>query len=214
MPTRHFRLLSVSAALVTALIASMPGSAAAAIRTPWNTQLLRNGGAEAGSATDGYHNILVPGWTAYGGFTVVKYGEPGGFPTLAESARINGSKKFFTTGYVQPLSSCNDNEAVQMLTINGRNRAIDSGHVKVVLTGRLGTYGSQTDTAVLDLEIGNQAQFLEKTRTHTNGELQKVSMSLILKSGERSIAVTMRIFTPEGYCDAYFDNLVLKIVRV
>jgi len=208
------RLFSVSLAIAMSGLALAPAAVEAVTRTPYDTNLLLNGGAELGGASfDGNQVVNIPGWSQNHGFTVVAYGTAGGFPTIGEAGRIGGKDQFFSAGQVDSSSECG--QASQTVTIKGRNAAIDAGHVKVVVTGRLGTYLSQPDTAVLYLLPGPDRIYgVTASRTNTNTKLVKISVSTILRPGERWAGLILSASSTVGYCDAYFDNLKLKIVHV
>ena len=212
----------VVAAIAIMLVAAVPVDAATA--TPYNSNLIKNPGAEQGGASnDGNSGISIPGWEPFGNFTVVAYGSPGGFPTRAEGARIGGQRQFFTTGaYDRIYGQCDT--ANQFITIRGRNSAIDGGHVKLVLTARMGTYSTQPDTAHVTLSFrdGNNEQLTTpnsgslalKPVSRTNGTFKLVSASRVLPQKARILRVTLSASNTQGYCDAYFDNISVKLVPI
>ena len=165
-------------------------------------------------------SVPIPHWGTLSQttFTVVAYGTPGGFPTVAEGNRIHGQHQFFTTGQWDSVyGECDD--ANQSIIIHGRNAAIDSGHVKVVLSARLATYDSQSDTANVNLYFGDSTNnSLGGAHVHpqtaTNGTFHLVSVSKILPKHTRQIEVRLWASNvPAGtYCDAYFDNISVEIV--
>jgi len=191
----------------------------AVTRTPYNTNLIKNPGFEAGPASDGTYDVLVPSWDlSYGDLhnqpTVVAYGTAGGFPTAAEGQRISGGKQFLASG-LGGNYQCGS--AGQYVAIRGRNSAIDSGHVVLVLKANMGTYDDQTDTAVAQVEpagnlpLGNGITI---TATHTNGQLVRRAAALSLPVGTRSFRIDLWAQDTVGYCDAYFDKVSVKLVYV
>ena len=114
--------------------------------------------------------------------------------------------------------------AIQFITITGRNNAIDSGHVKVVLSARMGTYGTQPDTANVTLSFrdGNNHQLTTPhsgslalaSVTRTNGSFKLVSASRVLPQKARMLRVILSASNTTGYCDAYFDNISVKLVAI
>lgn len=229
LPRRSGRLL-VLATLVAAVGLAWSSAAVGATTrravhpattTPFNTNLIKNGGAEAGSASsDGYSGVAIPGWEVVtdSQFTVVKYGTSA-FPTKHEGNRINGHKQFFTTGqYDSTYGQCDD--AFQDVFIKGHNSAVDGHHVKVVLTARLATYLDQTDTAHINLYFGTRNDNSSnggahvKPQTATYGKFNLVSVSKVLPAQTGEIKVRLWASHTIGYCDAYFDNISLKIVSV
>jgi hypothetical protein len=218
---RRGRIVTLAVALAGLAVPLSIGSATAVTPTPFNTNLVQNPGAEAGSASsDGNSGVPIPHWGVISDskFTVVAYGTSGGFPTTAEGHRIGGGHQFFTTGAFDTVfGECDD--ANQNIFIKGRGAAIDSGHVKVVLSVRAGTYDSQTDTAHVNLYFGDGTNnplggAHVQPQTHTNGRLNLVSVSKILPRHTRQIEVRLWISNAEGYCDAYFDNVRVKLVSV
>jgi|NGEPerStandDraft_6_1074524.scaffolds.fasta_scaffold122936_1 hypothetical protein len=211
----------VVAAVAILLMTALPAEAATA--SPYNTNLVKNPGAEQGPASsDGQSGVAIPGWEPFGNFTVVAYGTAGGFPTAHEGARISGLHKFFTTGaYDTIYGECDS--AVQFITIGGHNSAIDSGHVKVVLSARIGTYGSQPDTAHVTLSFrdGNNEQLTTAQSgslaltpvSATKGVFKLETASKVLPSKARILRITLSADRTVGYCDAYFDNISIKIVH-
>ncbi len=212
----------VVAAVAIMVMTALPVEAATV--SPYNTNLVKNPGAEQGGASsDGQSGVAIPGWEPFGNFTVVAYGTAGGFPTSGEGTRINGLHKFFTTGAFDTINGECDS-AIQFITIRGHNSAIDSGHVKVVLSARIGTYDSQTDTAHVTLSFrdGNNEQL---TTPHsgsialtpvskTGGTFKLETASKVLPSKARILRLTLSADKTQGYCDAYFDNISIKIVPI
>jgi hypothetical protein len=194
---------------LTFTFAVMP--AAAVTRTPFNTNLVKNASFEAGSATGGYRAIAVPSWQTLWNMTVVKYGAPNGFPTLAEGQRIAGGKKFFTMG--NPASSnsgCYEDGATQTIHIRNRNYAIDAGMVDVTFRAYMGTYDSQSDTAVATLYAesdSTQRELITLNVTQTNSRMVSKSATARLPYGTRTLIAVLWAQNTQGYCDAYFDRV-------
>lgn len=203
--------------LIGATLGLSVGRASATTVTPYNKNLILNPGFELGLASDGYHSVSVPGWIVKPNATVVAYGTAGGFPTLAEGHRISGGNQFFTTGWrANYYDYCG--RAIQDIFIHGRDTAIDSGRVAVVFSGRLGTYAMQPDTAFLGMStMDGAAGFTGETvlrQTQTNGELFHLSKTVVLKPGTREIRIDLDVEHAAGYCDAYFDRISVKLIRV
>jgi len=188
---------------LTLVFSAMP--AAAATRTPYDTNLVKNSSFEAGSATSGYRWIAVPNWQTDGNMTVVKYGAPNGFPTVAEGQRISGGKKFFTFGTPAPGDTQCHPLAFQSIPINGRNYAIDAGMVEVTFRIYMGTYDSQSDTAVAVLRA--DSELLRFSVTQSNSRMVSQSATVRLPYGTRSLLVILMAKNTQGYCDAYFDRV-------
>ena len=203
--TRRVGLAATLAVIgLTFAFAVMP--AAAVTRTPYNTNLVKNAGFEAGLATGGYRWISVPNWQTYENMTVVKYGAPNGFPTLAEGARIAGGKKFFTIGTPPSGSTACLPVALQAIPIRNRNYAIDAGMVEVTFRIYMGTYDSQTDNAQAVLQSAN-AELIRFKVTATDGRMVSQNATVRLPYGTRSLTVLLMARNTQGYCDAYFDRV-------
>lgn len=219
-PFRGARALAFSVLVGVGVLASaVPASAAST--TPFNANLVKNPGAEAGSASpDGQSGVNVPHWDGVSGstFTVVKYGTPGGFPSHAKGQHISGGKQFFTTGaWDSVYGQCDD--AKQSIFIHGRSSAIDHGHVKVVVSAYLATFSNQSDTAHLNLYFGDDSNNSlggahVKPQTATNDNFHHVTTSRVLPKRTREITIDLWASNvpTDQYCDAYFDNISVKIV--
>ena len=213
----HRRLVLTASLGVAAMTVALSGSPAAAVSpTPYNTNLVKNPGFEAGTASpNGYTSVTVPKWTTPQLGTVVKYGTAGGFPTKAESNRISGGKKFFASGPHGP-TLCG--WAEQTIRLVGRDAKIDSGHVKITVKGLLGTYDSQSDTASLQtffLDNGGESILeLESSRTKTNGKLLPGFNAMVVPAATRQILIRLWADNTEGYCDAYFDKISVKLTKI
>lgn len=216
--SRRFLALAASTAMLVAAGVLAAAPVAAVTATPYNSNLVKNRGFEAGSASvTGTTVVAVPSWSTTGNATVVKYGTAGGFPTIAEGLRISGGKQFLTSGVATAPDECG--EAEQIIMILGRSAAIDSGHVLAKVKGRLGTYGAQPDTAIvgvsfLDATGGYISSFELPTRTATNGRLLLSSAGMILPAGTRRLQLILSAINTVGYCDAYFDKISAKLVYV
>jgi hypothetical protein len=212
--SRRRHSIAVFIAIGLGLFALMPGPVGAVTRTPWNSNLLTNGGAEQGPGTNGYSQGIVPAWSIENHFLVVSYGSTGGFPGYYESEEINGGNNFFTTGFKTDTGKCGI--ARQTVTIHGRGAAIDAGHVKVVVRAYLATYDHQLDTAILSVTTGpNSVASKQASRTNTSSSWVRTTVSLMMLEGQRNVTVTLKSAAAAGsYCDAYFDKVSVKIVKV
>jgi len=201
-------------------ICSQPSIPATVGPTSLNQQLLGNFGGESGSASgDGYDVIRpVPSWRACGGFTVVQYGakhppdDPKGhiFPQLAQAPPNSGSN-FFSCG-PDPGGG-----ASQDIKLIGRDGEIDAGQVSALVVGHVGSYIGQTDWGAIRLQVKSTTTgSVLKTATTTKHALDgvfhaKAAEVSPLPVGTRSIAVSLIGFHQYGYCDAYFDNLDVRL---
>jgi len=190
--------------------------AEAVTRTPYNTNILKNGNFEAGVASaTGYESVAIPGWSSTNvNATVVKYGTAGGFPTAAEGLRISGAKQFFTNGPHVSGFACA--VTYQQKAIKGRNAIIDAGKLKMKVSAQVATYGNQSDTAVIIVSLVNSngdevGTLLPPEKSLTNGVFQKVGATGTVPPQTRKVQITLFAAHTVGYCDAYFDNISIKI---
>lgn len=207
--------LTTSVAVVAAAMAFAVMPAVAVTTTPYNTNLVKNPGFEAGSANDGTTWVAVPNWYSEPNSTVVAYGASGGFPTTAEGQRISGGNQFWTSG-LPNNGVCA--YAAQRILITGRNSAIDSGHIKLTVRARAGTYDSQSDTARMTVFFYNATSHVvgifSMHKTGTQGLLVVMSGSRVIPVGTRSFLVSIDATNAVGYCDAYFDNIKAKLIHI
>jgi hypothetical protein len=213
--TRSARLATIVA---SAALLLLPGSGvSAATRTPWNTNLIKNPGAQSGPASsDGYQVVGIPRWVAHNNFTVVRYGELD-FPTVAEGQRIGGGTQFFAAGLATGSGECG--LVQQWIQIKGRNAAIDAGRVRITIGGYVASYGNQVDPALIEAVMATSydpmagfAALATDEVWGTNSVFRKVQASRILPAGTRWIKFGLVGVSHEGgYCDAYFDKISMKL---
>jgi hypothetical protein len=207
----------LSTALVLALTAvPLVASTTLAAPTPLGVNLVRNPGAEAGAGTNGYTTVAIPDWDPLGNFTVIRYGAPG-FPTKAESARIGGGKRFFSCG-----PNADFGHLYQNLKIKGRGGPIDAGLIRVRLKVRQAGYANGSDEARTWLYYlnadGHRTGGIEPSvTTGTFGLFQLKKATAILPAGTRGFQLLLegqRGNDGGSYCDAYFDNVSVKLQLV
>jgi hypothetical protein len=204
------RIVAIAVMVAALALAFAPvGVDAAPSSTPYGVNLLRNPAAEAATAAGGG----IRGWEA-DGFEQVDYGTPG-FPTVAEGVRIHGGHTFFAGG--PKTTGCG--HARQRVPIEGRASAIDQGHVEVDVSVRMATHGGDTDTAVLRLIAYNGHAGLGGNisvhATGTNGRFVQRAAQMVLPPQTRFLRVKLGTGDAEGtYCDAYFDNIRVKIKHI
>jgi hypothetical protein len=212
---RHASPLALAAtlAVVSLCLAFSAAPAAALTTTPYDVNLVKNPGFEAGYATTGYSWIAVPNWQTYGNMTVVRYGAAG-FPSLAEGARIAGGNKFFTMGTPPNGSSACQAVALQSIPIRGRAAAIDAGMVDLDFRAYLGTYDAQTDTAVVIVRFEKYdypSSEVSYSKTKTDSWMLRVGGTTRIPYRTRSITIYLASKNTQGYCDAYFDRISVVI---
>lgn len=199
------------------LLTAAPGSLVASFSV--GTNLIVNGDAETGSGSpDGDTIFSVPNWTTSGAFNVVKYGAPGGFPTITDPGPASRGKNFFAGGPANASSS-----ATQAINIADGAVTIDGGLVTFGLTGYLGGFSTQGDNAVLTLTFLNAGAVSLGTATIgpvTNTDrgdatgLLSRSTTGTVPVGTRSLSVTLQMTRTNGsYNDGYADNLSLILAN-
>jgi hypothetical protein len=209
-------VLVVLAAAVSAPIAF--GAAARTAAAPVN--LIRNGGAERGSAVTNDTAVVaaIPGWTRTGEFTVVKYGSPGGFPDHTVSTAIKGGKNFFAGGPANPHSG-----ATQDISLSRFATAIDKGTMTATLSGDLGGYSSQRDSLTVTATFKNAAgaslgsihigPVTTGQRHNTTGLIIRKALARV-RPQTRTVHVAVHAVRTDGsYNDGYADNLSLTLTK-
>jgi hypothetical protein len=208
-------LIAGSAMALAVIVAgALPASAST---TPYNTNLVKNPGAESALAN--------PPWDTFptGEFLTHKYGPSGfGFPPKSEGQRINGGKRFFDGGaYDSTFGTCPD--AHQHIFPSGLGSAIDSGHVKIKFRGYAATNGAANLTANLDVGFydahhhsdGFNPQGIYRHVTGTNETYVKLKGSAILPKHTRELDV--HLWTgpdTEDGCQSSWDNISVVLVHV
>lgn len=178
--------------------------------------LIVNGDAEAGAgATDSSILVPVPGWAVSGGLTVVRYNE-GGAPTADSPGPANRGLNLFIGGANTALSS-----ATQTVKVGAQASLIDAGKVTYTLSGYLGGFADQNDSASLIATFrGAAGASLGKaaigpvTAVQRNNKtgLGQRSSSGTVPTGTRSIALVLTMIRTDGSDnDASADNLALVL---
>jgi hypothetical protein len=190
----------------------------AATPTALGVNLVKNGSAEAGSASsDGQTGVAIPSWEAISDshFTVVKYGTAGGFPTKG-NAPANAGAKFFSAG-AEHFGDCDT--LIQSIFIKGRNSLIDGHHVQVTLSAWVATYSTQQDNAIVLLKFGDDSNnslgsTKLPTQTATNDVFHHLNKTVLLPRRTREVTVVLESTNHVGYCDAYFDKVSVTLAQV
>ena len=225
MATRRFLGLAIVGALVLGVVAgpgpaqrgTFPGRNGTPARTPQQAgNLLANPGAEDGEgAPDASARPAVPGWQTTSTFTAVNYGSPDS-PTTAQSARLGGGTNFFAGGPGGALAT-----ASQTADVSAQAAAIDAGRVGATLSGWLGGFASQEDSATVAavFQSGSGAALARATigpvtATERNNQTSLLSRTTttLVPAGTRRIQVVLTAKREAGsYNDGYLDNIVLAL---
>ncbi len=223
MESRHTRVargplrrIALAGAMSLGLIA-IAGPVADA-STPYGTNLVRNPGAQQGSASSSGNGVVsIPRWETFANMTVVRYGTSG-FPSTNRGNAIDGGSKFFSAGQLDTgLGQCG--QAEQVIDLSGRGSLIDSGRIRVSFSGKVAASGPAV--AHLDLlfrdasnhSVGSNG--IQKRVEGSGTAFRSISASRILPDGTRKLRVKLWADGVEtGYCKAYFDNIRVTISKV
>jgi hypothetical protein len=178
--------------------------------------LVVNGDAEGGpGAADDQHTVSVPGWQTAGQLTAVRYGAGGGFPTQSDPGPPNRGQNFFAGGNAARST------ASQTIDVSSGGGGIDSGSKQYVLSGWLGGFAGQADSATVTATFEDSAG--HELGVATIGPVTPLTRAdrteLILAQhrgnvpkGTRKIVVEIICNRVEGsYNDGYVDDLSLTI---
>lgn len=200
--------------------------------------LIVNGDAEQGIG-DGVGNAVgadiptIPGWTLTNSFSVLKYGATGfsfinpfndvvtvsGLPDTSSPGPSDRAKNLFYGGGDRKFSS-----ASQLINVAEIASIIDGSQGVFTLSGWLGGYTNDPDSALLEISFFNQdQQSLGKAniasptpqqRSNTTG-LFFQSVDGFVPVGTRQISVLLNMNYAKGRVnDAYADSLSLVIKKV
>jgi hypothetical protein len=188
------------------------GAVAAAAKTPLDSNISVNSGAEARQGGRG-GVVPIPLWKTTSRMTAVKYGTAG-FPSKAVAKDSFGEKNFFYCGRRTARST-----AVQRIGINRRNRIINRGGLSMNLTVRIGSDTEDGDTGRMIVRyLNGKGRTIGKLRTETvgatGGLMIKVKTSGAVPEGTRALKVILKGTGTAGTsCDVFFDNVSVKLVK-
>jgi hypothetical protein len=186
-----------------------------------SSNLILNPGAEAGAGSPTGGVVPVPDWTETTGtgFTAVKYGASGGFPTSTSPGPAKRGSNFFAGG---PES---DNDvAVQTISLANYVTGIKAGTGTFALTAWLGGSGSLNDSGFVELDwkkrdgdlVGTSATLGPVTasqRDDTTG-LLKLTVSGDIPKGARTAYLQLSLFSATSgasYNYGFADDLKLIV---
>jgi hypothetical protein len=217
---RAAAVLTVAAGLAAGLAAVAP-AATASVSHPAVAKvvnLIRDPGAEGAKPNSSSGKVKVPAWTVakHNQFTAVAYGASGGFPTSASPGPKKRGKNFFAGG-----QSGNSSTGTQTDSLKAYRKLISSGKAKFKLSGWLGGFATQNDTAALTVTWKNAngkalghttiGPVTQAQRKGVTGMLSR-SKSGAVPKGAANALITLRMVRKDGaYIDGYADNLSLTI---
>lgn len=212
VPIRRGRTLGILAtAVAVAVLGAIPADAAS--KTPLNTNLVKDAGAEQASAAglDGTVIVPIPRWVTENGFTAAAYGASG-CPTTSQAAAIGGGKYLFFGGPDSEQST-----ASQDITLVGRSSAVDAHRVKLSLSAWLGGWDGQGDSARVQVRFlranGSQIGSVSTVAVSgTNSVLKHKTAGKLLPTGTRKIRIVLISTRAEGTNnDGMFDKIDVRI---
>ena len=190
---------------VLAVLAARPAAA------QFGTNLIVNGGAEAGAGSGtGATVVPVPGWTTTAPFTVVQYAAGGGFPGAASPGPADRGANFFAGGPGSQSSVAT--QRLDLGSFGGLLPEVAAGNVRFTLAGFFGGFSAQDDAASLTarfLDAGRAVvgPVFAAARDGVTGLLAR-SIEGTLPMGAQNVEFTLAMAHREGsYNDAYADDL-------
>ncbi|MBL8180856.1 MAG: carboxypeptidase regulatory-like domain-containing protein [Blastocatellia bacterium] len=207
-----FQLFSVLRLIFIISFLSVLASVSVMGQCPTNVNLIVNGDAEAQQSITGNTNQDVTGWeNETGAFTVVRYGEPVGFPSATDPGPANRGNFFFSGGPSSSLAS-----ATQTLDVSGCSAQIDTGNLNYTVSGFFGGRVGQNDRARLDLQFYDDVNIqiglatigpvTASDRGNATGLLAR-ALNGSIPTGTRSIQFVIFMIPQAGDNDGYADNL-------
>lgn len=181
--------------------------------------LLQNGDAEAGTAsTTGEEVVEIPGWTAVGNVTVVRYDTPD-FPTSIGPGPDERGGQFFAGGPGSDYAAL-----LQTVDISAAHEMVDSLMVDVILSTFLGGWSTQDDSpsvlctfrdeSGIPLGLTRLDPVTAADRGYETGLLYRAA-SQTVPAHTRRIEVLLHMEHDGGwfnfYNDAYADNVELSL---
>jgi hypothetical protein len=215
-----------SSILVLGLAAAVGPSAAAAQSTcqaaPKDVlagNLLVNGDAETGPAAPTASTAVAPvGWCTTSSFTSVKWGGAGGLPQMADTGPQTRGVNLFAGGPNNASSS-----ARQTVDLSAGATMIDQGQLTATLSGYLGGFASQSDSAVFSVTLKGangaalgtmQVGPVTPAQRNSSTGLLPVTQSVMVPAGARSAEAVVTMTRKDGsYNDGYADNLSLILAN-
>jgi len=187
----------------------------------FDTNLIVNGNAEAGPGSVSGNDIeTVPGWTTANGFTVASYGVASGIATNIPGPANRGTN-YFAGGPNNGLS-----DAWQFIDLTPAAAEVDSGAALMELTGYLGGWSSQEDSAVLKAEFFdgiNPTALAQAAIGPVTAEDRTNAIALLFRGTTNAVPAGARLakltLTMTRYAGSYNDgiaddlSLVLTINR-
>ncbi|MBM3475707.1 MAG: hypothetical protein FJX75_20775 [Armatimonadetes bacterium] len=181
--------------------------------------LVKNGGFEVDSGGDGSTLIRPSRWvpgSPVGDATVVTYGAPGGFPTVASPGPPSRGKNFVAGG-----KGYGESQLFQRVNVSWAAATIDAGDAQCVIAAFLGGYGAQQDRVSIQFELRDATlwEIRQATVTSVTAADRGNQTGLLRRFWKGKLPVGTRyidlhpIFTRYSgpYNDGYLDAVSVKL---
>jgi hypothetical protein len=206
------------AAFCIGLLCAQCGGSAKTSPTGSSCNLIVNGDAEAAIGSPDGTPVPTSGWTSVGEATAIQYGASE-YPALTDPGPSDRGLNFFAGGQSDPTSSL-----AQTINVSQYASSIDTGHVTYALSGWLGGWEDQGDSATLTvtfqdatgraLAAGSIGPVTEADRADVTGLSQRSSNGAV-PSGTRTVSVVLSMIRTDGTAnDGYADNLSLLFTEI
>jgi hypothetical protein len=210
-------LAPVIAGIIIAGSLAMP-AARGQTASPYGTELVINGGAEAdGGATSNSQVVKPSGWTTTGEFTAVKYGASGGFPNAESPGPGTRGKNLFEGGNVARST------ASQSIALKAPKADIASGSVRYTFSAWLGGFSGQADNAVVSVSFRDSAgedlggttlgPVTPAQRKDITGSLERTHSGVVPKGAETAVVAIVLTRFDGTYNDGSADNVSLTLTK-
>jgi hypothetical protein len=185
-------------------------------RVVHTSNLILNGDAEAAVGSTDAQPVATPSWTITGNATAMQYGEAG-YPDTTDPGPTTRGSNLFIGGADDETSTL-----AQTIDVSALATGIDTGGMKATLSGYLGGYSSQGDSAVLSATFQNAAgtalgapltigPVTAADRSNITGLLSR-SQQADVPAGTRQIVVVLTMTRTDGTAnDGYADDLSLTL---
>jgi hypothetical protein len=211
------RFFSVACAAFV-LAAVLPVQAQTTGDALFGKNLVVNGDAEADTGAPSNSQIVKPtGWTTTGQFTVVQYGASGGFPDKTSVGPTDRGNNFFAGGNIAKST------ASQTIDLSTAGATIDAGGVTFVLSGWLGGFNNQDDSATVSVTFVSESGAVLRSaaigplkaadRKDVTGFFQRKATGVVPAHARSArIVITATRFAGE-YNDSYSDDISLVLAK-
>jgi hypothetical protein len=200
------------------LVTAIPVKAQTSADVLFGKNLVVNGDAEADTGSPSDSQIVKPtGWTTTGQFSAVQYGASGGFPDKTSVGPTDRGNNFFAGGNVTKST------ASQTIDLAAGASTIDAGGVTFVLSGWLGGYSNQDDSATVSVTFLSESGAVLRSaaigplksadRKAVTGFFQRKATGLVPPSARSARVVITDTRYAGAYNDSYVDDVSLVLAK-